>query len=244
MGAGTKFLLRNFLFFTFVVGGIFGMMMAFIGVTVVLIVMPFAAIPEFALIYVTAILLGAGLVWGASMGVFFVLPAGGWHIIAVRRQGFPITNETLKVRQQRQLIIDLPFADTFTLCQAAVGHLKRSWINEEKTDYATGEIVARKGMSWWSWGESIHFKLQTRADGRTDVDIECRPVIRGVRMDLGINLGNMNALIGFLVSHSVDLEEPSLDQNKITLDSMQTEVVADEGRHGIALPMPIQPPLE
>lgn len=240
MRTTTKFLLRRFLFTTLTFGGLGALPMA---IAVVIMLQPVAERSWFVIIGSVAILLFVAFLYGAVMGAIVLLIWAG-QMNAVRRQGYAVTAETLKPHQQRQFIIDLPFADTSTLCQAAVGRLKRASIVEEKTDYAAGVILARTGMSFWSFGEYIHFQLRSRSDGRTDVDIDWRPVIKTNAPDHGSSLGTLNTLIGFLVAHSVDLEEPSLDQKKTISDNVQTEMGEDKGERGIAGPVPIQRPRE
>jgi hypothetical protein len=139
------------------------------------------------------------LVSGALMGMLMALYLGGWQILTVKRLGFPLAEENLAVRQRRQLTLDLPFAEAFSLCLDSIRYLGRSDISEQ-TDFESGVILAEKRMTMKSWGEGIRFQLRSN-EGGTVVEIECRPRMGTAVVDLGTSLRNMDSIVGFLLAH-------------------------------------------
>jgi hypothetical protein len=190
MPAYLKLLLRLFAFTALAFGG--GM-----GVCAGVAVLTVAPVAE-------ALLVGAGVVVAAGVpyGVLMTLVLGGSHVLAVRRLGYPLTDETLAVRQRRRLTVGLPFGEAYTLCLASVRHLGKTDV-EEESDYAAGVILATKRLSIWSGGERIRFDLSPDEgrSGATRIDVESRPRMRTVMADFGASLRNVDAIMGFLLAH-------------------------------------------
>jgi hypothetical protein len=190
MTAALTFLTRLFLFTSCLFGAAMGLTFCFLGLVL-----------GGSNGIVAAVLVGAAA--GAGAGLLYGLPmtltCGLWHIHCVRRLGFPLTEENLAVRQRRSLTIDVAYDEAFRLCTEAVRRLGRAHVSEE-TDYNSGVILSVKGATWRSWGEKIRFDLR-ELGGRTEVFVECRPLMRTAIADFGASLRNMDAIMGFLVAH-------------------------------------------
>jgi hypothetical protein len=158
----------------------------------------------------TTLAVGVGSAVGAGLfyGTFMALALGGWHVRAVRRLGFPLTDETLAVRQRRTLTLDLSFEEAFRLCTESVRQLKKGEIHED-TDYAAGVILAVKGASWKSWGEKIRFELHPQGN-QISVLVECRPALATTIADYGVSLRNMDTIVSFLLAYgTADEAQPA-----------------------------------
>jgi hypothetical protein len=139
---------------------------------------------------------------GGAFGFFMSFFLGGWHILAVRRRGFPLTEGTLSLHQDRTLTLDLPYQDSFDLCLQAVRALERSRLKDE-TDSETGEILAATAASWHAGAGEIRIRLRDLGN-QTAVAIECRPPHRLALADFGGNLRNADGLVTFLLAHAPD----------------------------------------
>jgi hypothetical protein len=155
---------------------------------------------EFALFVGVCAALFAGTLFGGMMA----LVMGGLHVLAVRRLGHRLTDETLAVRQRRRLTLGTPFSEAFGLCLESIRHLGNMDV-EEETDYSAGVILASKRWSWLSAGECLRFELLGRGE-QTDVQIECRPRVRTAIVDLASSLRTADAIVGFLLAHGPDAE--------------------------------------
>jgi hypothetical protein len=182
-----KLLLRIFVFASCAFGGGIG-----IAVAIVLCVDGVGR----ALLVGGVVTLALGMPYGLAMSLIL----GGWHILAVRRLGHRLTDETLCVRQRRQLMVGLPLPQAFALCTASIRFLGNADV-EEESDSAAGVILVTKRWSLLSIGERIRFKLHQAEDG-TAVEIECRPWVRTTMIDFGTSLRNMDAIVGFLLAHA------------------------------------------
>jgi hypothetical protein len=197
MSAAVKYLFRVF-FWSAVLMGIF---MSLWGVGITLCE---GGGPRRRLVWAVAFALREGVwpslvgsvLFGAGMALFL----GGWHIRAVRRLGFPLTDETLAVRQQRTLTLDLPLAQAFRLCLESVRVLARTEVLEE-SDESSGVLLVRKGTTWNRWSDRIRFDLRDEGN-RTAIRIECRPPWTTLA-DFGESLRNLDAIVGFLLAHEM-----------------------------------------
>src|SRR5438128_2206725 len=110
MFASAKFLLRLFLSFSYAFGFVLGLLAALVLLCHFLLTGEGGGVS--GLLLVAAVAVGGGSFFGGILTAFL----GGWQIQAVWRRGFPLTDETLAVSHRRQLTIERPFAETFTLC--------------------------------------------------------------------------------------------------------------------------------
>jgi hypothetical protein len=200
MGAGAKFLLRLFLWTAVPFGTLVGLCVLFL----TLLVGP-PRVAAWAPLVGLVAALGAGVLYGVVLAAWM----GGWHLRAVKKLGFPITDETLRIPQERTLTLDAPFAEAFTACLGAVRALPGTAVLEE-TDYQQGVIEAVKGVSWSSWGEKIRFELRETTPGHTRVTIRCRPALSTTLADFGVSLRNMDTLVSQLLAQAPGGQAPEL----------------------------------
>lgn len=134
-----------------------------------------------------------GLLFGSAL----TLVLGGWHIYAVHRLGYRLTDDTLSVRQHRRLLIDLSFQETFALCAATATRFGTI----RKADITDGVILAESCVSLLSFGQLLSIRLW-RAGNCMVVEIDCRPSLRATLVDYGTSLHQMDVIVTDLLSHS------------------------------------------
>jgi hypothetical protein len=104
------------------------------------------------------------------------------------------------VHQMRDIELDLPYADAYSLCVESLTSLGS--INIKQSSRLEGVIEARTHLNWQTYGERISFNLTRIDDDTTRVHIESRPRIKAALTDFGRNLHNVNQLSVFLRARS------------------------------------------
>ena len=122
-------------------------------------------------VLIIAVVISVG---GSLFQAFIFLLHGGWHILIVRRLGFPLTDETLALRQERTLTLGLPYEETFRLCLEAIRALEQTEVLEE-TDCAAGEILARKLQSPGAVRSGTSASCSADRENRTNIVVKTGP---------------------------------------------------------------------
>jgi hypothetical protein len=133
---------------------------------------------------------------------------GVGQILAVRRLGYALTDETLSTRQRRVARVGLPFGETYALCLLAVRHLGKSARVEEESDYAAGLILALTGVTFGgrTSGERLRFELRP-VEGGIEVAVESRPHWPLTLVDDGTSLRHVHRIVAFLRASGAPEEE-------------------------------------
>jgi len=105
------------------------------------------------------------------------------------------------IHQVRSIGLDMPFEQAFGLCIKSLETIYRCRVLSQSLD--NGEIRARAGLNWKTWGDIINFKL-TRGEDSIVVEISSRPVASSTLVDFGKNLDNVERIKRFLLDHKSD----------------------------------------
>ena len=140
--------------------------------------------------------LSAGIVSGLLYGFMMTLFAGIYHKKSIKRKGFDLSEDMLRVHQNRNLSLSLPYETAFNDCIRALESLERS--NVKTADSSTGKIEATVGWSWKSWGEKIAIDISKSKENQTEIAISSRPALRTTIVDYGKNFENVENISIFL----------------------------------------------
>lgn len=150
----------------------------------------------------------AGLTKGITSGIFFggsmTLVLGFLQRRSVRNVSPGNSADAMDVHQVRKLELRLPFDQAFDLCIESLGEIKRGKVRSQER--SAGKIVAKTGMTWKTWGDTITFDLRKTGDDSVQIEVSSRPALRMTMYDYGKNLENVEALVGFLNAQGVNRE--------------------------------------
>lgn len=149
--------------------------------------------------------LNAGIVSGLLYGFMMTLFVGIYHKRSVKRKGFSLSEDMLRVHQNRNLSLSLPYETAFNDCIRALESLEKS--NVKTADSSTGKIEVTVGWSWKSWGEKITINISKSEDNQTEIDISSRPTLRTTIVDYSKNFENVENISIFLRQRASDLTQ-------------------------------------
>jgi hypothetical protein len=102
------------------------------------------------------------------------------------------------INQQLDLELDESYDRVFELCKSSINSIRRSKIIT--SDSQSGKIVARIGISFYSWGESISFDVSEIRENSMNVVITSKPILITQVFDSGKNYENIKSIRKFLLS--------------------------------------------
>ncbi len=161
------------------------------------------------------VFLKTGAAFGLIMGVFFAFQnknisvgsIGG--IISGILFGFTISvityysdkklktkgiiNKSSDVYQYRKITVKKPISELLKTYKEAISSLKKCKIVKDEN----GDITARTGFSWKSFGEIINISAEQTNDKETVIEISSKPSLRTTMADYGKNLENIEALVSY-----------------------------------------------
>ncbi len=138
----------------------------------------------------------AGLIFGTLM--FIIL--GFLHSRSVKKIASGKSEKAMGVHHVRNIEVQVPYDKLFDLCVMSLGLIKKCKIQEENR--SQGRIVAKAGINWKTWGDTISFDINWMNDGYTHVKVSSRPTARTTLVDYGKNLENVEIIIAFLKKQS------------------------------------------
>ncbi len=138
----------------------------------------------------------AGLIFGTLMFIIF----GFLHSRSVKKIISGKSEKAMGVHHVRNIEAQLPYDKLFDLCVISLGLVKKCRIREENR--SQGRIVAKAGINWKTWGDTISFDINRMNDGYTDVKVSSRPTARTTLVDYGKNLENVETIVSFLKKQS------------------------------------------
>ena len=144
-----------------------------------------------------AIVLGSisGILYGGIVTSFLYF-LNNWQLKKIESK----THEKVRgVRHSKEIEVSLPYDKAFDLCIESLKLIKRC--NVEKEDRSKGEIVAKTGVSWKSWGELITFKIEKNGE-KVKIKVKSEPVLKTTLIDYGKNFENVEKITSFLEKHS------------------------------------------
>jgi len=166
------------------------------------------------------IAIAAGILAGISAGIFFVLFYGLWigiagglfiglivgavllfimgplHEMSVKKIAGDGSEGSTGVHHVREIEISRSYDESFDLCIRSLELISRSRVIEK--DHSGGRIIAKAGLNWRTWGDSISFEISASGEGSSRIRVSSRPAARSTIVDFGKNLQNVNRVVSFL----------------------------------------------
>jgi len=133
----------------------------------------------------------SGLVFGTITS--FILIA--LHTLLSKKVVTERPARDLKILQSRRIELPLAYKQTYNLCLQSIKTISRCRIISHNIN--TGEIKARAGLNWKTWGDNINFRLTKERDF-TVVEVSSRPSAGSTLVDFGKNLDNVERITKFL----------------------------------------------
>jgi hypothetical protein len=121
-----------------------------------------------------------------------------WHVLAVRKLPGGKRASALKVEQEREIRVRLPYDQTFRACQSAIV-MHKGWI--VSASEANGRIRAQTGVNMRGWGENLYLHLVAADQNSTYVSIISKPRLRTILIDQGRSLQNVETISNYLKLH-------------------------------------------
>lgn len=150
----------------------------------------------FAMALVFAVV--AGLFYAFFMAALITF----FHKRAVQNLGYGTTEEAFEVHHVRNVDLTLPYSTTFDLCIGGL-HLMGGFSIQEE-DRSSGEINAKAGRGFLVKPNQVTFHIKSVNDLLTHVEVSSKPLSRWAVVDFGKNLENVERIVGYLRSHSID----------------------------------------
>lgn len=144
--------------------------------------------------------LAIGAVSVIYFGGFMSLSLGFLHIKSVERMALGKSAEAMGVHHVRNVELRLPYDKAFDLCIESLSLIKKCKIRNE--DRFQGRIVAKAGMTWKTWRDTISFEVRKTGNGGIQIEVSSRPALRTTMVDYGKNLENVEKIVEFLNAHS------------------------------------------
>ena len=138
----------------------------------------------------------SGLFSGVIFGLFISLSLGTIHKIFFKRIQTKDTNASEGVHQMRSIKMNLSFDAAFDACIKSISRIKKC--NILKEDRINGEIDAKAGMTWKTFGDKINFTITKMDKDNTKIEISSKPAIFTTLVDYGKNLENVQTIEAFL----------------------------------------------
>jgi len=134
----------------------------------------------------------SGLVFGTLVSYILI----SLHKILTRKVVSDASIPDFDIHQVRRIVMDMPYEQAFNLCIQSLKTINRCRVILQRLD--NGEIKARAGLNWKTWGDNINFKLTQEKDS-TVVEISSRPSANSTLVDFGKNLDNVERIKRFLL---------------------------------------------
>jgi len=135
-----------------------------------------------------------GLFVGLFFGFFMSLILGTLNIIFTKKSTSQDSSKATGVHQTKVLELQLPYDKTFDLCISSLDSVKGTVKQEERS---LGKVVAKTGMTWKSFGETIQFDVRKIDNEKTQVQISSKPALPTTLVDYGRNLENVEKITEF-----------------------------------------------
>jgi hypothetical protein len=153
----------------------------------------------FALFCGVSMGIAGGLITALITGTVLFLIMGPLHEMFVKKiagDGFEGSTGVYHVRE-----IEMPwsFDESFDLCVRSLYVISRSRVIE--TDHSGGRILARTGINWKTWGDTISFEVSASRKRSSKIRVSSRPTAMTTIVDFGKNLQNVNRIVSFMEGH-------------------------------------------
>lgn len=144
--------------------------------------------------------IGVGIMGGFSFGVAMALILGYIQKRSLKKQSDTITTDATGVKPSQILQLRSPFENAFDVCQDSIKTLQRGKV--QSMDRQKGEIKAKAGITWKSYGEIVEFNLRQLDDDHVEVKISSKPALPTTLVDYGKNQANVETLVDYIKRHA------------------------------------------
>ncbi len=138
----------------------------------------------------------SGLIAGLIFGFITFIILGFLHSRAVKKIVHETSGNAMGIHHVRNIELQLPYHESFNLCVESLGLIRNSKIIEENR--SQGKIIAKAGINWKTWGDTISFDITRMNNGHINVKVSSSPTARTTIVDYGKNLKNVETIISFL----------------------------------------------
>lgn len=139
----------------------------------------------------------AGVRCGLVTGILFGVSMAALSYLSdqkLKKKG--IDTSSAHVRRSHKISVTRTARDLIPTCKKAILLIKNSSLKKEDTE--TGTLIAKMGMSWNSFGETLEISLKPLADGRTLIRIASSPSLPTTIVDFGKNLENVETVVSYI----------------------------------------------
>ena len=150
----------------------------------------------FLLFYGLPMGIAGGFLTGLTAGTVLFFIMGPLHEMSVKKIAFDGSEGSTGVHHVREIEILMSFNESFDLCIRSLDLISRSRVKEK--DRSGGRIIARAGLNWRTWGDTISFEISASGEGSSRIRVSSRPAARSTIVDFGKNLQNVNRIVSFL----------------------------------------------
>ncbi len=137
-----------------------------------------------------------GLISGLIFGFIMYIIIGFIHGRAVKKVGDGKFWSETGVHHIRNIQLTESYDRVFNSCIESLSLIKNCNIKE--SDRLTGKIIAKAGLNWKTWSDTIIFTIRRTEDGCTHLKLSSRPTARTTIVDFGKNLENVETIILYL----------------------------------------------
>jgi len=130
-----------------------------------------------------------------SIATILALATASLHILSVKSVPNARLEEALSTSQARCIEVALETHEAF---YESIDYLQTALECTIEADLANGEIKARTGLSWESWGEMIILVLREKGPKLTSIEIKSRPWLGSSSLDSGKNYCNVEEVARYL----------------------------------------------
>lgn len=130
-----------------------------------------------------------------SIATTLALATASLHILSVKSVPNAMLEEALSVSQTRCIEVAL---ETHNAFYESIDYLQTALQCTIEADLANGEIKARTGLSWESWGEIVTLVFRNKGSKLTSIEIRSRPWLGSSYLDSGKNYCNVEEVARYL----------------------------------------------
>jgi hypothetical protein len=152
--------------------------------------------------------IGTPLTWlqgatvGFLLGLLSAAPFGAAMALILGFLHFSYTSDP-QVRHTRNLVVDTSPQAARDLCFEAIRAVPKVSVDTKLSN--DSQVVAKKGLTMRSWGDLISCRIDPLGPDQQLVTVTSRPRLRTTIVDYGSNLGNVEAVVSYLLHRGARL---------------------------------------
>jgi hypothetical protein len=123
---------------------------------------------------------------GVIFGAVFGFGIQFYSDYKVRQVKPDATEKDFDVRQEQTFILFYDYDKVFDLCLESIEYLEKGKLKH--ADKFAGNIKAKTGVSWTSFGNAVEFKVSKLTEYTAEVEILTRPIVPTTLIDNGKGL--------------------------------------------------------